>query len=249
MGRTWPLGTNTHAVIRSSRRSRTSLSSIPAPHSPHAPRVKAIKKVAFGDETFHVTEVFRTFFWFVCERQRVFQRRLLGQPPPWTEDEYLASHPFINVFRVFDRNTQFILKRVIGERQYSLKDAFFRVLLFRTFNKIETWELLETKRGSLTWDTFDIEAYEDILDAAPGALYSGCYIMPSPLVFGFRTNHENHLRLIDLMMSLKVYDRLNSMKHLKDAHGYLCLFPSMGEFTAMQYVFRVVFCESPTYLR
>ena len=230
MARTWP-GKKRRVVVRSLK------ASIPAPHSPDAPAVRVVKNIIVGGDTLKVSKVFRLFFWFVCERQRVFERRLAGEPAPWTDDEALASHPYINVFRVLDRTSQYILTHVICDEQYTLEDAFFRVLLFRTFNRIETWEYLEEQRGSLTWADFDVLEYERLLDALDGPLYSGAYIMPAPVrEFGYPTNHQCHLRLIDLMMSLKVYKKLERMKHLKDAHGYLCLFPSMGDFMAMQSV-------------
>ena len=223
-------------------RPRSSLAAIPAPHSPSTragDKKKAHFKVEIDGEMYKVSEVFRTFFWFVCERHRVFLRRLAGHDFPWTEDTILASHPFINVFRVFDRNTQYILQHVIGEEDaFSLRDAFFRVVLFRTFNKIETWQHLEKKLGPLTADRFDVVKYDSVLSRAMDsgmALYSCAYIMPAPPL-GQMRNHSNHLRLIDAMLSLKVYDKLKKMKHLKDAHGYITLFPSMGDFMAMQYV-------------
>lgn len=228
MARTWP-GRQRRVVRRGQR------PSIPAPYLRSAPAVREVKRIAVGERTLKVSKVFRLFFWFVCERHRVFQRRLAGEPAPWTDDDALASHPYINVFRVLDRTSQYILTNVIGGTKHTLKDAFFRVLLFRTFNRIDTWEYLEEKRGSLTCDDFDVQEYECLLEAVTGSLYSGAYIMPAPVKeFGYRTNPQNHLRLIDLMMSLKVYDKLKRMKHLKDAHGYLCLFPSMGDFIAMQ---------------
>ena len=122
------------------------------------------------------------------------------------------------------------------DRTHSLKDGFFRVLLFSTFNRIETWKLLERKIGKLDAASFDVAKYDKILSHAFDtgvAVYSSAYYMPGPH-FGHIRNHSNHLRLIDAMMSLKVYDRLKKMEHLKDAHGYITLFPSMGEFMAMQ---------------
>lgn len=203
-------------------------------------RGKKVKlRVAIDGETYQASEVFETFFWFVCERHLVLQRRLSGEAAPWTEDSILASHPFVNVFRVFDRNTQFILKEVIGMgRAHSLRDGFFRVLLFRTFNKVETWQYLQRKLGPLMADNFDVVKYDRLLTRAMDSgmsLYNAAYIMPAPTL-GYVRNHSNHLRLIDTMMSLKAYDKLKKMEHLKDAHGYITLFPSMGEFMAMQYV-------------
>lgn len=125
---------------------------------------------------------------------------------------------------------------MIGKGEFDLRDAFFRVILFRTFNKVETWELLEANFGQLTAAHFDVEGYDALLEAtikSGTAVYGAAYIMPAPS-FGFTRNHSNHLRLIAIMLSLRVYDKIKDIKHMKDAHGYIMLFPSMGEFTALQ---------------
>ena len=192
--------------------------------------------MTIDDSTFRTSEVFDTFFWFVCERHQAFRRRLDGQEWPWTEDATLSSHRFINVFRVYDRLTQYVLTHVIGSGNWTLEDAFFRVLVFRTFGKIETWEFLEQELGAITAVGFDPAVYDSVLThlANEGrALYQAAYIMPAPPL-GYDKNHSNHLRLIQIMMRLRVYDKLKRMQHLKDAHGYLILYPSMGEFTTMQ---------------
>ena len=140
------------------------------------------------------------------------------------------------MFRVYDRLTQYVLTHVIGTGNHSLEDAFFRVLVFRTFGKIETWEHLEEQLGTITAGGFDASVYDRILSRLVDAgrtLYQGAYIMPAPSL-GYEKNHSNHLRLIHIMMLLRVCEKIKGMQHLKDAHGYLLLFPSMGEFTAMQ---------------
>jgi len=41
---------------------------------------------------------------------------------------------------------------------------FFRALLFKFFNKIETWEHLESKLGAVSWKSFQFDRYAKILD-------------------------------------------------------------------------------------
>lgn len=186
--------------------------------------------------TFHPSEVFDTFFWFVCEQHQAFCQRLEGQEWPWTEDTTLSSYRFINVFRVYDRLMQYVLTHVIGTSNHPLEDAFFRVLVFRTFGKIETWEHLEEQLGTITAGGFDAGVYDRVLSRLVDTgrtLYQGAYFMPAPSL-EYEKNHSNHLRLIHVMMLLRVCEKIKGMQHLKDAHGYLLLFPSMGEFTAMQ---------------
>ncbi len=225
---------------RTSKRYHRSLASVRSLCSAQLRKIKPSRrseKVKFNGVEFAASELFSTYFQFVAERHQIFLRRHDGQSQPWTDDPILAAYPFTNVFRVLDRNSQYILQNVIQKGSQDLHEAFFRVLLFRTFNKIETWEFLEESLGTITWKDFNLQKYDRVLSSVDGAVYNSVYIMPAPgRAFGFDRNYLNHLRLIDLMMAEKLADELQQMKHLKDAHGRVCLYPSMGEFTAMQYV-------------
>src|SRR2546427_9754394 len=86
--------------------------------------------------------VYDTFWRFAAERQRIFFARLEGQPAPWTSDPILREHKFTNAYRASDRVSQYLIRHVIYSGRRDLKEVFFRVVLFKLFNKIETWELL-----------------------------------------------------------------------------------------------------------
>jgi hypothetical protein len=212
---------------------------VSAPITHHPTSSKAPKVVTFHNgRKFKVkNDMVAMFFKFVCERHQVHLRRQAGLSPPWTEDVILSSWPFTNVFRVLDRNTQYILQRVIGDEPRAIEDAVFRVMLFRFFNKVETWQLLESTLGEISWRNFSIRTYAAVLEEAKDdgdAIYGPAYIIPAPREFG-SANHEAHLRLLDTMMAEgNLPKQLLEYKHIKDAHGYLSLYPGMGPFTAMQ---------------
>lgn len=206
----------------------------PRSRIPATPSTRAHPKtVTFANKSWRVNKVFLEFFQFVYKRHCIFEKRLAREEPPWTDDRFLAKYPFTNVFRVLDRNSQYILHDVIGEGPQTRDEMFFRVLLFRTFNKVGTWELLKAAFGTPTYAAFDVEAYEQVLSEADCALYSPAYIIPAPQI-GYASNLANHLRFIDALMESGLPEELTRVEHLKDAHGRLLLWPSMGEFTAMQ---------------
>lgn len=185
-----------------------------------------------------VSPVHDCLYRFIVERHRVHQRRMAGQPPPWTDDPILSNWPFVNVYRCLDRTSQYILREVINKGSPDLRETCFRVILFRLFNRISTWELLKERLGDLTWQDFNIDVYEDILHNAftnNQALYSGAYIIPAPKL-GHPRLFGNSLRLVYLMMSQDLPKMLKAVDYLFDAHVRISLFPSMGEFTALQYV-------------
>lgn len=206
--------------------------------APGRRKAPAPKVITIAGQKCHPTRVLDTFFVFVAKRYRIHRNRLAGKPQPWTDDPILQNYPFTNVFRVLDRVTQYILRNVIQVGDQSLHEQCFRLMLFRSFNKVETWEALTEHFGELTWRDFDLNAYEDVLltrQRSDIALYSPAYIIPSPKLGG-QANASNHLRLIQLMMEEDLPAQLQKLTHLKDAHGRISLFPGMGEFMALQYV-------------
>ena len=88
------------------------------------------------------TVVYDTYWRFAAERQAVFFRKLEGGGPPWTDDSIIARHKFTNAYRASDRVSQYLIRNVIYDGDQSVPEVFFRTILFKLFNKIETWELL-----------------------------------------------------------------------------------------------------------
>src|SRR5438552_2556318 len=88
------------------------------------------------------TPVYDTYWRFAAERQEIFFARMTGLPPPWTKDRILAEFKFTNAYRAADRVSQFLIRHVIYRRDLpnSIEEIFFRTMLFKLFNKIETWE-------------------------------------------------------------------------------------------------------------
>ena len=65
----------------------------------------------------------------------------------------------------------------------SWDEVFFRVLLFKIFNRVTTWRLLTQQLGQVTWQQYEHATYDAVLDEALAAgerLYSAAYIMPPP---------------------------------------------------------------------
>jgi hypothetical protein len=95
------------------------------------------------------TLVYDSYWRFAAERQRIFYCRLKGHSPPWTDDHVLRTHKFTNAYRASDRVSQYLIRRVIyrSDLPDDPAEVAFRVLLFKFFNRTETWELLEQSIG------------------------------------------------------------------------------------------------------
>ena len=186
------------------------------------------------------TIVYDTYWRFAAERQEVFFRRLAGSLPPWTDDSILAQFKFTNAYRASDRVSQYLIRHVIYGGSQSSEEVFFRTLIFKIFNKIETWELLKAAAGDIEYSSYSFDAYDNVLTqalAAGRAIYSAAYIMPSAgRVFGYTQKHRNHLKLIEGMMADEVPQKVAEARTMRDAFGLLRSYPSIGDFLAYQFV-------------
>ena len=134
---------------------------------------------------FNPTVVFDTFWWFAAERLAMYFRRLRGSKAPWTRDRILAAHRFTNTYRATDRVTQYLMREIqySPNRPDAPRELFFRTLIFKLFNKIETWETLEEKHGPIVWESIDLNAVDQTLTdllANGKSIYSAAYIIPTP---------------------------------------------------------------------
>lgn len=187
------------------------------------------------------TSVYNTFWRFAAERQRVFFERLRCSPPPWTQDPVLRAHKFTNAYRASDRVSQYLIQSIIYGPDLSDEPAevVFRILLFKLFNRVETWELLEHELGTPTFSEYSFERYDRVLSAAMergDSIYSGAYIMPPGRSFGHGRKHGNHLTLLGRMMADGLPARLAKSASMECAFTCVRGYPGIGDFLALQYV-------------
>jgi thymidylate kinase len=184
------------------------------------------------------SEVYDTYWRFAAKRQDVFFKRAYHALPPWTNDPILSHFKFTNAYRASDRVSQFLIRNVIYQGDQRPDEVFFRTILFKLFNKIETWELLENSLGPMTARIFDINSLDDVLTRAMArkqTIYSAAYIMPSGGKHGEPKKHRNHLALLRNMLADDVPERITHMKRMRDVFELLLSYPMIGDFLAYQY--------------
>ncbi|HEX4334355.1 MAG TPA: nucleotide kinase domain-containing protein [Polyangiaceae bacterium] len=189
-----------------------------------------------GGTTVVVTPVFDSYWRFAHLRQEAFMSRVSGGVPPWTDDAVIAAHRFTNVYRASDRVSQYLIRNVIYTGSQDADEVFFRTMLFKLFNKIETWEHLVAEVGPLSSRSFRMDRVERVLDGlmSDGAtVYSAAYIMPSP-AFGEQRKHANHLRLLAHMMKDGAVSKVTRARSLAGVFETLRGYPSLGDFLAFQ---------------
>lgn len=184
--------------------------------------------------------VYDTYWRFAAERQAVFFNRWRDLPPPWTSDPILQEYKFTNAYRASDRVSQYLIREVIYGGDQSPEELFFRIILFKFFNKIETWELLKTALGSVSYRDYDYRVYDRLLLNAitkGERIYSAAYIMPSgSSTFGTTRKHRANLKLLRQMMDDEVPLKIAQCGSMFEAFKILRSYPMLGDFLAYQYV-------------
>ena len=186
------------------------------------------------------SSIYDTYWKFATKRQDIFFKRLKKESSPWTDDPILKKYKFTNAYRASDRVSQFLIKNVIySDKIFSPEDTIFRILLFKSFNKIETWKYLEENLGEISYKNYTFDRYDSLLSSLlldKKAIYSAAYIMPSGVTAFHNTRkHKNHLMLLEYMMRDNIAKKIAQNASLEDLYKTLLDYPTIGSFLAFQY--------------
>lgn len=186
-------------------------------------------------------EIYDLYWYFACERQNIFLKKLNNLPAPWTDDEILRTYKFCNSYRVNDRVSQYLLKNVIyNNKKYTKETMLFRIILFKLFNKESTWELLLENFNDVTLENFNKSKYSNVLKNALNngvKIYNDAYISCANKAFGYDKKHDNHLALLNKMFVVdKVQNKILECKNMKEAFNIIRSYPLIGNFMAYQLV-------------
>ena len=180
---------------------------------------------------------FDCFWHYAAERQQLYLRRQAGLPAPWTADPVLSAYRFTNVYRAADRISQYLINRVQSNQTWSWQDTFARTLVFKIFNRLQTWEYLLAQLGEVTAANLasgEIDgALEQLVASQP--LYNAAYVMPPPRQFA-GPKFKRHLDLLRWMLKEGIHLRLQQADSLEQAFKILRACPSLGDFLAFQFV-------------
>jgi len=154
-------------------------------------------KTAYGKKAWHKLlpdsseivneENLNLFFQTMFERQEIWWNRfILKQKRPWTDDVYLLKNKFTNVFRELDRHSQWQIKHIFMEPN-SKKDLLWKILLFRIFNCPESFEWIGNQRKSFdglmpAYSEYDKEEWADLIlgyRATGNNPYTNAYLINS----------------------------------------------------------------------
>jgi hypothetical protein len=183
-------------------------------------------------------EAYNKYWEFASKRQDIFFKRFTGEARPWTDDPILNEYKFCNVYRASDRVSQFLINDVIYTGIQKEDEVIFRILLFKIFNKIETWSYLLECFDEISLKNFDMDKYNQVLEQRIQngiPIYSNAYISCATKAYGFDRKHTNHLALIqDMIFNGHIVSKIIKAKHFRDVFELLRCYPLIGDFMAYQ---------------
>lgn len=174
-----------------------------------------------------------TFWYWINERQAIYNRRLEGAAWPWTTDPILQEYRFCNVYRMQDTETINLHKAL--RKGADMEDILFNVILFRTFNWTPTYVALGGWQKRVDFNPREAKKILKVRKADKQKIITGAYMITNGGKPGVKSD-----MLVDAVtaaskvvrpMSQELYD-MHSMKHAVKTMRSL---PFVGDFVAYEF--------------
>lgn len=187
-------------------------------------------------------EAYQYYFYFIQERMNIFWKRFDGSQSNFTKDKILAQHKFTNVYRAQDRVSQYLINSVIYNQNESFneQDTLLRILVFKIFNNIATWEFLEKKTGTIKITNFNTNLISKLLKERiiEQPIFSAAYMMTgSHQKYNmYSSKHEKWLKMVEQeFLKEKRIDKIIKADSLESIFNILSECSFLGGFLAYQY--------------
>jgi len=152
-----------------------------------------------------------------------------------SDDWILRAFRFTNAFRACDRVSQYLIRDVQYALDPSPDEVIFRTLLFKLFNKVETWVALAAD-GPPTTSGFGVDSNSRLLTermARGLRIYSAAYIVP-PILGCPGPKHVGHLKLVAQMIDDDLPGAIRRSDSLEETFHLLKVYSGIGDFLAFQ---------------
>lgn len=185
---------------------------------------------------------FRYYFYYMQERMNMFWRRCGEAGNDITEDPIFKEYKFTNVYRACDRVSQYLISHVIYNdiNRFTPRDMLLRILVFKIFNKIETWQYLEENYGDISCEHFDVDYICGLLSkrqkSAP--IFSNAYMMTGShrLYDYLPSKHAKWMQMVkDEFLGQGVVDDVLRAKSMDRVFRLMEQCSFVGDFLAYQY--------------
>ena len=186
-------------------------------------------------------QTFRYFFYFMQERMNIFWKKCENNIC-LTEDPILRKYKFTNVYRACDRVSQYLISHVIYQdgARFTPEDVLLRILVFKIFNKIETWDYIKTMYGDICVEHFDVEKICRLLSQKQkdSPIFSNAYMMTGchRRYDYLPSKHAKWLQMVkDEFIGEGVVNKVLKADSMESVFNLMKQCSFVGEFLAYQY--------------
>lgn len=185
----------------------------------------------------------RYYFYFLQERMDIFWRKCEGRGCKWSDDDIFNTYKFTNVYRACDRVSQYLIREVIYKdiNFFQPQDVLLRILIFKIFNKIDTWEYLNRFLESpITVKSFDAHKISILLSQRQQItpIFNNAYMMTGchQKYDYLPTKHEKWLTMVQKeFIDVHLFDDILNAASMVDVYAKLVNCSFLGGFLAYQY--------------
>lgn len=175
------------------------------------------------------------FYEFINERQNIWVNRFVKKLPrsSWTNDEILKRYKFTNVYRILDPGTEYVIKNILGKG--SNEEVFFNIIVYRIFNRIETYEQIGYIKLSDYYEGYIFDKLKKYREEG-NPVFTSAFMVTGVRFAGSDDKVVNYEYIIKC-----IYDKLknlyvmcNEAKKMEWAHISLCREKGISDFLAYQ---------------
>ena len=187
-------------------------------------------------------DAFRYYFFFMQERMKLFWNKYSGESIYPVTDDVITQHRFTNVYRATDRVSQYLIKDLIYSSEHDLdaESLLLNVLIFKVFNRVDTWNKIISKCGYFDANNFNPSKASKILsqEIKEGPIFNAAYIMTasSDKYRYLDRKHERWLAMIDKeIIKPGVLRKILGANSMEEVYNLLYQCTFIGPFLAYQY--------------
>lgn len=191
---------------------------------------------------------FPEFVKYIKTRYNIHLKKdVLNQEKPWTKDPILQSYKFTNVCREHDKESLWVIRNVVNNKELCYEDKLLNCILFRLFNKHQTMELINAPIPFLECDgDIDLDVYRRAFEQKRIENPEYVFFTNSFNTGGLKRNLKWYsstdekdmcMRVMKFMAYLvkdKVYEKVKSCNNQMAVFDLLRSYVGIGDFLAYQ---------------
>lgn len=182
----------------------------------------------------------RKLLWHAEERQRIYLKRKVGEPWPWTKDEVFKRFRYCCTYREDDRVTKWI-RNTWCEPYKDHPNLWFAMAIARQINWPDTLDLIEFPE---TWDPRGVLRKMDKVRNRGEKVFTSAYLIGGGIPAGMKKTRYMIMTVLNpLWRSVQKKNGClwpagnnGSPSSLQDAWKWFCGFHGFGKFIAYEVV-------------